>query len=630
MRRVIKKNRVIEWKIFETNDSSLGGEKILAYETKRILIYSSTLDQSGEFLIRSKIKIAGTIVNNRVQQFSNFLPTTSASIGDNQFLSAYGSLAQIKELWHRLHKFQIRNMQDIGAVNPYALVTKMDFRPINNLKVFNTTNTFGVGNASEVLGLQNNLNLQNFISYFNATNTDIYLNISMLEKLEYFIWANGNLKTVSLPLVSILKVFVMNSNKLTSLNLSSLVQATNIRVHDNPTLGNISLNNNTNLKEFWAYNCGLTTLDLSNNPLIEYLRIGTASTNSNNITSVINGINDMVNMEELIISNSGLSNEAYIEVDNMPKLKNVEAIKSDSIIWGVVVNLNLVKIMVGETSIGIYQTIDFSTYPNVKNITVDVSSIRTTLVNMNSLSGSVTNSIRECTLEEYVFITNWTITSLNIFLIGAGMKEITIKQQNHVQVYINGINLEKINNLNYGNKNRVILYNSKLTELSINNIGTITELSFGGGTETFTSIAGFSSKSNGLSVLIIQPCAFIFSGEIKNNFNLASVLVIKNINCEVFYTITSSFPSTMRKVLIYPKAGVGLADATTGGDQVSKLIVDLSLKNWTTTSQILNWLPDSNFGIIDLRGNCKAPTPSGALTTALALLTSKGVTVLTN
>lgn len=636
MRRVIKKNRVLEWKLLETTDAtSFGNVATIQWTASNFapLNYTPLGDANGELVIRSTIKVENLDMNTRVQVIDNISSTINNLIGDNKYINYYGESSLVKELWHRitrkqLNKIQIVNtMGNIGYFSQSIGTNFLDISDFKNIKAVITNNSTGRGNNREIKGLLLNTKLEHIFSLSNTANPMTTLNLSFHNDLKTLQLENGKLESFSLSALAKPNITKINlaKNKLTTIDTSDLVSLKYLNLSYND-ITTVDLSASIDLEVLLIEYCKLTSLNLTNNVNIKELKVN----DNPNIGEII-GINGLVKLERLTLGNNTVLPN-YIYIDNFPLLKFCYVpTLSANIIWGVLTNLNLGYIYI-KNSKGFVDTLNLALYPNVKTLLVGFNSSDLLVTNIQALSGNINNYLQQCKLDNLIDFTTWTSDTLEISNSITGCVEITLPIKTHTELrFNNNGRLEKINNLNAGGKGVVRIQYTKLIELNIGNISVLTELSFGGGAESFTSIGGFATKSNSIITFNMYPCAFTFTGEIKGNFNNASYLRLDNENCEIAYSVTTpAFPTNMRKVYIRPKNGYGLASAIVGRGQVAQLIIDLSTKSWLETTPLGNPIPDGGYRIIDLRGNCKAPTPSGALTTALNLLTSKGVTVLTN
>lgn len=635
MRRgaIINKKRVIDTCIAKGNDTRVDMTDPLnpVYPMFRYINAGTTNNTTGELLLRNSI-IKDNILLNTLNQLIPSIESFSDYIGDNKQRNYYPS--GILELHQRVHKTQVKKIEILN------------FRWVSNL----------VGSSYIINYL--NIKKTNNVKYITAYNVDTlavattYLNL---------VAVNIDSNLIGFPNII--------APKLDILNLSN-----------NLALGNINVNTYLQLSDLRLSNCNITVLNVSSNTVIKVLLIGNfIFNNNNNIGSNLIGLSNLTLLETLDVSQCSLS---ALDVSNNTNLISLTCMLNvDITITGLynLVMLQYLNITKGVTIINNFNLDIFpdliscilnsnynisgdivttSPKPNLTTLQIRETSITwfntedtpnlTTLVINNGLG---LNQIDFTKLTKLMLLNAFNTTTGNCYIIDLrnGTLNMTTLSlyQNQVITHLylpptqvaNLVNIHSCNNLSTFVINNISRTN---TSLFINNLAlatldtsfgatncfpNLTELAVGGTNDTYTSTKVFDGRKNNLITLVVLGTHFQVNGNIGTDTCAAATFININGDSNLSYTGSGSFGATMRRVFLRPKTGSGLA---TDGNQVANLIIALSLKTWSASGNTS--INNANYAhrVIDLRGNCAVATPSTALTTALNLLTTKGVSVLRN
>ena len=107
---------------------------------------------------------------------------------------------------------------------------------------------------------------------------------------------------------------------LSSIDVSTLVDVQNITVRTNPSLTSLDISNNVDLLELYAYQCGLTSIDLSANTLVNNVYLQENNIGSTALDAIVNtlDINGQINGTLNIENNTGtLTSSAYAGYQNL-------------------------------------------------------------------------------------------------------------------------------------------------------------------------------------------------------------------------------------------------------------------------------------------------------------------------
>lgn len=638
---VISKRRMLDWCIAKGNDTRTYIDNtdpenpVTVYPVFRFRqtdIAGVINNPVGILDIRSSIKQSDTVLNNVVQRFSGAI---ASYIGDNQQRNAYP--AGMLELHIRTPRWQRNMLQALNfryggfgnGNNNQCLISELDIEPLGNVLGIKTADTNDINGRLTNLNLKNNKDLKRIEIYAISEDT---LDISDNINLEFLLVGNDFGAVDTLLLANeypLLTHFNMGNNNLTDISGLNAPNLTSLSVFDNTTLGNIDISVFPNLLTLSANNTGMTALDVSDNVNLETLYLGGTGNqvNNNNLVNNIVGNELLSNLK--ILSVRSAKNTKPFELDDHPLLETLYARQTSDYTafeLGVNLNLNLKTIITQFTPQPI--PYNFNTYPNLE----DLRSYGGSFSLINTASSTNLKNIHwvNTTSEDLGVIDLSNNLSLNNIgrITGSGFTKIKLPDINMTRVWVQSSpNLTEIQNLNIPkNRNALWVYNTQLQELSIDNISNLTSLIIGGGSETFNTVGGLGSKLPTMVLLNIQPTPLIYSFELGTDLPMCRCLVLKGDYLNVSYNTRKTWLSNIQMVRIYPSSSSGLA---TDGDQVANLIIDLSATSWNLSSQDIA-TPDNVGGTIDLRGNCTSPAPSTALTDALDLLNTKGVTVLTN
>ena len=428
-------------------------------------------------------------------------------------------------------------------------------------------------------------------------------------------------------------------------------------------------------------NCGVTALDVSNNVNIQTLRLGRFTiNNNNNLGNNLVGIENLTALTFLDISQANILN---LDLSNNTSLTTLTSFFNSSMNLIGLYNLTLLSSLNLTNSNMTIVNFDLDIFPQLiscvlntnSNISGDIVTtsvkpnlttlqIRETNINWFNVNhtpnlstlvinnGLGLNQIDFTKLTKLTILNAFNTTTGNLTIIDLrngtlNMSSLSLYQNQVItHVYLPPTQVTNLANIFSCNSLSTFVINNisrTNTSLFINNLAlatldtsfgatncfpNLTELAVGGTNDTYTSTKVYDDRKNNLSTLVVLGTYFQVNGNLGTDvLNVATFMQI-NGDADLSYTGTGTFGATMLRVFIRPKVGSGLA---TDGNQIANLIIKLSTKTWTTSTANIN-IAGTNYTpkVIDLRGNCAVATPSTSLTTALALLTSKGVSVLRN
>lgn len=685
MRRgaIINKKRVIDTCIAKGNDTRNVGLNFPIFAFSQMASQNEGFPTifDGELLLRSAIIQSGNVLNNHIQ-LQNAV-NIFVKLGDNQQRNVYpiGEL----ELNQRVHKTQVKNIKAIDFYQNTALSSSY-VTPYIDISAYKELIYIRAGLVPVTyFNCSKNLKLKVIhIRNNNLTSINIENNVSLVIFNVSHESGTGNISSLTVASLydSMLGCNISN-NKFTSFPAFVAPNLTSLNTSFNPTLGNIPFSNFPKLETLNADRCGLTQLDLSNNTFLKTINIGVnQSGNNNNLTNQAN-ISNCLLLETLNAVSCGLT---ALDVSNNTELTTL----SIQTFFGQVVSKN----DFGTNLVGLYNLVKLKTLnigsANVTMTNFDLEAFPELTALLASVNLNLTGNL--LTTTDKPFLTNIDVsgTGINFFNTNhtPNLGRLIIKNFNQIDFTV----LTKLQQLYYDSASGTLtvidlrngtvpmtaiqIFNTPITALylpttqvtnftcfSCNNLSTfvinnisrtntslfinnfalatldtsfgatncfpnLTQLAVGGANDTYTSTKVFDDRKNNLITLVVLGSHFKVDGNLGTDTLTSATLINVQGDSDLSYTGGGDFGATMRRVFIRPKAGSGLA---TDGNQVANLIITLSAKTWTTSTTNIS-ICGNNYApkVIDLRGNCAVATPSTALTTALALLTTKGVTVLRN
>lgn len=647
LKRLLKKERIQEFFIAKGNDTRTfpeGGYPVARFRLTSVSATTNLKPDNLDFLdVRFVVKQEGAELNSNIGRHD--IAVSNPYISDNQNRSHYPN--GFLDFYLKVPRWQINNIWAMdwqyGAEEIRYLVTEIDVSKLRNVRYIRTADngqltakvdSLNLSNAKELRWLEINRN--------RLTELDITDN----ENLEYLFISdntNGLLETVITNGTNFeaLSVISLTSNDLKSFNISAPNLKT-LTLANNTALGNVDLSNFTELESLNLANCGITSIDLSSNTKLKQLVLGGGGGNANNnsIGNNIIGLEDLSSLTRLRISRAGIT-IGTIDMDLYPDLVELDVSRNGGIHTLKITNVNLnLKILDIRSGTGVVD-IEPDYYPNLEDLRFnDMSSY-----NLNQFDLTKLKKLRQ------VFCTNVyaneSVTPMVLYDFSQNEFPISINiRNNHVVRELrfppigsitdsldSMLNLETVTGLNSISRSNTTFYflDNNLSELNTDFGGAscfpnVVGLGLGGHTSTYTQTAVYDHRKNNLTTFIVRGNYFKVDGNIGTDTLASATLINVEGDSNLSYAVSASFPSNMRRVFLRPNLISGLA---TDGGQVSNLIIDLSTKNWSSGSIGIAFQVYS-YRVIDLRGNCATPTPSPELTTALNLLNSKGVTVLTN
>lgn len=691
MRRgaIINKKRVIDTCIAKGNDTRVDNTNPLnpaypIFRYRQIQIGDFPLIFDGELLLRSAIIQSGNVLNSHIQLQNPVNP--SVRIGDNQQRNYYP--AGLLELHQRVHKTQVKNIKCIDfylntTINTAYATDYIDVSAYKEL-IYIRAGLISV----TYFDCSKNLKLKVVhIKNNNLTNVNIQNNVSLVifNVSHENVLGNGNISSLTLASsYNSMLTFDISNNKFISFPALVAPNLTSLSVSFNPTLGSIPFGNFPNLETLKAARCGLTQLDLSNNNFLKTIDIGiNQSGNNNNLTNQAN-ISNCLLLETLSAVSCGLT---ALDVSNNTELTDLRI----RTFYGQVASKNNFGTnLVGLYNLVKLKALDIDS-ANVTMTNIDLEAFPEIISLLAANNPNLTGNLLTTTDKPFLNTINVFATGINFFNTNhtPNLGRLIINNLNQIDFTV----LTKLYQLNCDNtssgtltvidlRNVIVsmtslqvLINSKVTALylpttqvtnfgcySCNNLSTfvinnisrtntslfitnlalatlntsfgatncfpnLTQLAVGGANDTYTSTKVFDDRKNNLITLVVLGTHFKVDGNLGTDTCAVATFININGDSDLSYTGSGTFGATMGRVFLRPKTGSGLA---TDGNQVANLIIALSLKTWATAgNNIIAGSPYAN-RVIDLRGNCAVATPSTALTTALNLLITKGVSVLRN
>lgn len=626
---------------------------------------------NGVLDIRSNIIQDGEVLNSNIQRFNGII---SIYIGDNKQRSEYPS-GEL-ELHLKLPKWQrylVRALNwrygtsydtsygisylDISKLGEVLGILTLDDN-VQRISTLNLKNNHKLSSVAiqrhniDSIDISDNLSLVSFNIIGDSSGHVENLIINEEEYSELTSLSLGNNSFTDIPDIDApnLTSLTVSNNLINSPDFSNKTykNITALNIAYNP-LGSegIDLSDLTELSVLNIERCSLTELDLSNNLKLKEINLQSSNsfeTNGNNFSGGGLTFQDLYVLTELTDFNALKT-----------RLNNISGQLLDFSYWPL-----LRMFSVGGSVTGGFINLEssiltrFSFFENTISGTIDGSKVpNLTYLRLNQTSNiDVINWDSLTKLNTFIFynVTNPNITTIDLSNV---TNNITMSPQ-----FVNNIYVEEFNLPNYQINSEVTLNISGNTSLNtITNLNTIsrnntsvhilnnnfssldtskdsescfnncTVLALGGANDTYTSTEVYNFRKNNLITLHIRGSVFQTSGNIGTDTCALATFIDIAGDANLSFTTIGGFGSTMRRFYIRPNIASGLA---TDGDQISDLIIYLSVKNWTTSGNITLGTDTYSFGILDLRGNCATPTPSTELTIAISLLESKGVTVLLN
>jgi len=172
----------------------------------------------------------------------------------------------------------------------------------------------GYSSIHDLTGLEGFLSLDT-LSLSELQNSDIsYLDMSVVPWLKYLDCynQNGQIDSINLSQNSDLQFLDASGNTITYLDLSNNPMLEYLRINFNQ-LSEIELSNNSFLKDIWMNNNNLTSLDLSNNHMLEYLGV-----NFNQLSEI--DLSNKPNLASVFCEDNNIS---VLELNNAPSLNSL-------------------------------------------------------------------------------------------------------------------------------------------------------------------------------------------------------------------------------------------------------------------------------------------------------------------
>ena len=250
-----------------------------------------------------------------------------------------------------LKSVSLKNVSSLTSllINDNGL-TDIDVTGMTNLKTLDLNNN----NLNEIKGLSTLINLTSLKAYNNKIkniqlpegnklieldfdNNDItgVLDLKNYSNLTRVFVSNNKLTNIEIPEQNSIRFIHLSDNNLTgTLNLKKLnsLQGT-LEIFNNPNLSSILLPETEILEGLNIYNTALESIDVSSMPNLKNLYA------FNNKLSKIEGLDKLINLEQLIIPNNNLSDLnlsnnkklSFVSLDNNPLSGNIYIAKGEKI-----------------------------------------------------------------------------------------------------------------------------------------------------------------------------------------------------------------------------------------------------------------------------------------------------------
>ncbi len=270
---------------------------------------------------------------------------------------------------------------DCSLTGDFAGGINIDFSNNINLKYLTAVNASLNG-----IDLSNNINLKELYLYndiyddFGYENDIVTLDLSNNTQLEILECSNTNLQTIVLPNTNTLTHVSLFMQNLSTIDLSQNPELEYLDLSLNYNLSTLDVTNNHNLIRLDVNKCNLTQLDVSQNPQLERLYLGYFWTDNSGQEPPYN--NDIQN----------------IDISNNPALKWLQLRNINLNALDVSSNINLLTLFAGKNNI---QMLDLSNNTQLTWLTVDENPLQELDLSNN-------------TALEYVSCMNTNMNALNL------------------------------------------------------------------------------------------------------------------------------------------------------------------------------------------------------------------------